>query len=193
MNPAKNCSLNTSLAPSRTCASFLSKSPNQPAVFSKAWTRSFPWPTAVFLTLTNTAITKEIQEYVKLLKEGDSAIISEAGCPCVADPGADLVFLAHQNQIEIIPLVGPSSILLALMASGLNGQNFAFNGYLPKDSQERTQKIRSLEDRSFKDKANPDLYGNTVPQSKHFGRNPKRPARTEPIFALPAISQGQSR
>jgi 16S rRNA (cytidine1402-2'-O)-methyltransferase len=110
----------------------------------------FPLDECRFFDLSEHTNPKEIHEYVKILKEGNSAIISEAGCPCVADPGTDLVFLAHQNQIEIIPLVGPSSILLALMASGLTGQNFAFNGYLPKDRQERTQKIRSLEDRSFK-------------------------------------------
>jgi 16S rRNA (cytidine1402-2'-O)-methyltransferase len=104
-----------------------------------------------FFDLNEHSNTKQVQEYVKILKEGDCAIISEAGCPCVADPGADLVFLAHQNQIEVIPLVGPSSILLALMASGLNGQNFAFNGYLPKDRQQRAQKIKTLEERSLKE------------------------------------------
>ena len=70
----------------------------------------------------------------------------------MADPGADLVLLAHQHQIDIIPLVGPCSIVMALMASGLNGQNFAFNGYLPRDRQERTRKIKQLEERSLKEK-----------------------------------------
>jgi len=104
-----------------------------------------------FFDLNEHSDPAQVQSYVKLLKEEDCGIISEAGCPCVADPGADLVFLAHQHKIEIIPLVGPSSILLALMASGLNGQNFAFNGYLPKDKQERIQKIKALQDRSFKE------------------------------------------
>jgi 16S rRNA (cytidine1402-2'-O)-methyltransferase len=112
----------------------------------------FPLSDCRFFDLNEHTNPKQIQEYAKLLKEGNSAVISEAGCPCVADPGADLVFLAHQNQIEIVPLVGPSSILLALMASGLNGQNFAFNGYLPKDKQERIQKIKMLEERSHKEK-----------------------------------------
>jgi 16S rRNA (cytidine1402-2'-O)-methyltransferase len=98
----------------------------------------------IFLGLNEHTALKEIQEYVKLLKQYDCAIVSQAGCPCVADPGADLVLLAHQNNIEVVPLVGPSSILLALMASGLNGQNFAFNGYLPKSRQERIQKLRML-------------------------------------------------
>ncbi len=72
-------------------------------------------------------------------------IISEAGCPGIADPGADVVAIAHQKGIRVVPLVGPSSIILALMASGLNGQNFAFNGYLPIDGQERKSALKRLE------------------------------------------------
>lgn len=72
-------------------------------------------------------------------------IISEAGCPGVADPGADLVRIAHKKGIQVVPLVGPSSILLALMASGLNGQSFAFNGYLPIDSGERKMSVKKFE------------------------------------------------
>jgi 16S rRNA (cytidine1402-2'-O)-methyltransferase len=74
--------------------------------------------------------------------------VSEAGVPAVADPGADLVRLAHERGIRVRPLVGPSSILLALMSSGLSGQNFAFNGYLPTDVAERANRIRQLEQRS---------------------------------------------
>lgn len=118
----------------------------------KSLNPQFPLADCRFLDLNEHSDPKQVQEYAKILKEGDSAIISEAGCPCVADPGADLVYLAHQFNIEIVPLVGPSSILLALMASGLSGQNFAFNGYLPKDRLARSAKIRSLEDRSFKEK-----------------------------------------
>ncbi|CAN5458520.1 SAM-dependent methyltransferase [soil metagenome] len=72
-------------------------------------------------------------------------IISEAGCPGIADPGADVVKMAHANHITVVPLVGPSSILLALMASGFNGQSFTFNGYLPKERSERIKKIKELE------------------------------------------------
>ena len=72
-------------------------------------------------------------------------IISEAGCPGIADPGADIVRIAHQKGIKVVPLVGPSSLLLAMMASGLNGQNFAFNGYLPIDKQERKKALKTLE------------------------------------------------
>ncbi|NNF81878.1 MAG: SAM-dependent methyltransferase, partial [Flavobacteriaceae bacterium] len=75
----------------------------------------------------------------------DVGVLSEAGCPGIADPGADVVRLAHQMNIRVIPLVGPSSIVLALMASGLNGQSFAFNGYLPIDTTERKRAIRNVE------------------------------------------------
>lgn len=87
-----------------------------------------------------------------LLAGRDGGLISEAGVPAVADPGANLVRLAHQHGIQVRPLVGPSSLLLAVMASGLNGQSFAFNGYLPTDAEARSKRIRQLEDRSRKEK-----------------------------------------
>jgi 16S rRNA (cytidine1402-2'-O)-methyltransferase len=83
-----------------------------------------------------------------LLAGRHGGLVSEAGVPAVADPGADLVRLAHERGIRVRPLVGPSSILLALMSSGLSGQNFAFNGYLPTDVAERANRIRQLEQRS---------------------------------------------
>jgi 16S rRNA (cytidine1402-2'-O)-methyltransferase len=85
-----------------------------------------------------------------LLAGNDVGIISEAGCPGIADPGAELVALAHRKGIRVIPLVGPSSILLALMASGLNGQCFAFHGYLPIEEVERKKAIATLETESAK-------------------------------------------
>ena len=87
-----------------------------------------------------------------ILKEGKPmGIISEAGCPAVADPGADIVALAQKKNIRIIPLVGPSSILMSIMASGFSGQSFAFNGYLPAKPQERAQKLKQLEQRCYKE------------------------------------------
>jgi len=130
---------------------FFVEEPKSARRLLKSLDARFPLNECRFLDLNEHTGPKQIQEYAKELKSCDCAIISEAGCPCVADPGADLVLLAHQHQIETVPLVGPSSILLALMASGLNGQNFAFNGYLPKDRQERSKKIRILEDRSLKE------------------------------------------
>lgn len=79
-------------------------------------------------------------------------LISEAGLPCIADPGSEVVEYAHNFQIDVIPLVGPSSILLALMSSGLNGQNFAFNGYLPIDKSRRKKSIKELEEKARKTK-----------------------------------------
>lgn len=85
-----------------------------------------------------------------ILDGADGGLVSEAGCPAVADPGALLVRRAHEHGVKVVPLVGPSSILLALMASGLDGQRFAFHGYLPVDSAERTKTLRELEQRSRK-------------------------------------------
>ncbi|MBB3121658.1 SAM-dependent methyltransferase [Pseudoduganella violacea] len=82
----------------------------------------------------------------------DAGLLSEAGVPAVADPGADLVRLAHQHGIPVRPLVGPSSLLLSVMASGLNGQSFAFNGYLPTDAAARAKRLKELEARSRQDK-----------------------------------------
>ena len=88
----------------------------------------------------------DIATYLSNIYNGvNIGIISEAGCPGVADPGAEVVKLAHNKGIEVIPLVGPSSILLSLMASGFNGQNFAFNGYLPINQDERNKKLQLLE------------------------------------------------
>jgi len=87
-----------------------------------------------------------------LLDGRDAGLVSEAGVPAVADPGADLVRLAHQHGITVRPLVGPSSLLLAVMASGLNGQSFAFNGYLPTDAAQRSKRIQQLEARSRSEK-----------------------------------------
>jgi 16S rRNA (cytidine1402-2'-O)-methyltransferase len=87
-----------------------------------------------------------ISDYLKPLEQGEyMAVVSEAGCPGIADPGANVVKTAHQKGLKVVPVVGPSSILLAIMASGLNGQNFAFNGYLPIKPSERSRAILTLE------------------------------------------------
>ena len=93
---------------------------------------------------------EEILTYLDPIQEGITmGVISDAGCPGVADPGAEIVKMAHRKNIVVRPLVGPSSILLALMSSGLNGQNFAFNGYLPIDKSKRQKEIKKLEKKSF--------------------------------------------
>jgi 16S rRNA (cytidine1402-2'-O)-methyltransferase len=100
----------------------------------------------------------EIPQMLNPCLEGhDVGIISDAGCPGIADPGAMLVAEAHRNNIKVVPLVGPSSLLLAMMASGFNGQNFAFNGYLPIDRRERKNEIKKLEKLSL-DKGQSQLF-----------------------------------
>ncbi len=88
----------------------------------------------------------ELDHFLDECKEGISiGLVSEAGCPAIADPGSDIVKLAHENGIQVVPLVGPSSIILALMSSGMNGQNFAFNGYLPIEQSDRKSALKRLE------------------------------------------------
>lgn len=100
--------------------------------------------------LNKFTLPEEILTYLDPIEEGITmGVISDAGCPGVADPGAEIVKMAHRKKITIHPLVGPSSILLALMGSGLNGQNFAFNGYLPIDKSKRQKEIKKLEKKSF--------------------------------------------
>ena len=100
-------------------------------------------------TLNEHTAAKDVEPLLAPLLAGqDVGLLSEAGCPAVADPGAQLVALAHQRQIPVRPLVGPSSLLLALMASGLNGQRFSFQGYLPAQPAERLQRLQQLEQHS---------------------------------------------
>ena len=114
--------------------------------FIKKITPKKSQPSLVIMKLDKYADELETQSYLDVCDEGISVgLLSEAGVPAVADPGATIVKLAHQKSVRVIPLVGPSSILMALMASGMNGQNFAFNGYLPIDSSERKKAIKELE------------------------------------------------
>jgi 16S rRNA (cytidine1402-2'-O)-methyltransferase len=100
----------------------------------------------VFYEINKRTNLDMLPTFLKPIDEGKNiGVISDAGCPGVADPGADVVALAHQNHIKVVPLVGPSSILLSLMASGFNGQSFCFNGYLPKEQKDRVRKLKDLE------------------------------------------------
>ncbi len=94
----------------------------------------------------------EFAQFLNQIENQHIGVMSEAGCPGIADPGAAIVELAHRKNIQVVPLVGPSSILLALMASGFNGQNFAFSGYIPVKKPERTKAILALEKRSLFEK-----------------------------------------
>jgi 16S rRNA (cytidine1402-2'-O)-methyltransferase len=105
-----------------------------------------------FYLLNEHSRNEEFQSYLSPAEGGKNmGLLSEAGTPCVADPGADIVAMAHQKGIQVIPLIGPSSILLSLMASGFNGQNFAFVGYLPRDKHKRSETIKRLEHRINKE------------------------------------------
>jgi 16S rRNA (cytidine1402-2'-O)-methyltransferase len=117
--------------------------------FLKQLSPQLPLPECTFFVVNEHSSAQDIKDIFTRVAGHDFGIVSDAGCPCVADPGAELVALAHQHNLQVVPLVGPSSIILALMASGLNGQSFAFNGYLPKERDERIKKIKSLEKRSL--------------------------------------------
>ena len=110
----------------------------------------------------------DLSGYLKSISSGKNiGIISEAGCPGIADPGSEVVRLAHANNIKVVPLVGPSSILLALMASGFNGQSFTFNGYLPKERSERIKKIKELE-KTAHQKSQTQLFIETPYRNMHI-------------------------
>lgn len=102
-----------------------------------------------FFPLNKHTSPQDISGYLKPLEDGNPmGVISEAGCPAVADPGADVVAIAQRKNLSVVPLVGPSSIILSVMASGFNGQSFAFNGYLPIEPAERAKKLKILEQRA---------------------------------------------
>lgn len=107
--------------------------------------------------LTKDSTTDELQQFLNIATTKICGIISEAGVPAIADPGAALIKLAHKKNIKVVPLVGPSSILMALMASGMNGQSFAFNGYLPIEKNERIKKIKHFETIAIKENQ-PQLF-----------------------------------
>ena len=105
---------------------------------------------STFYELNKHTSPEVVAGYLKPLQGGKPmGVISEAGCPAVADPGADVVAIAQRKGLKVVPLVGPSSIILSVMASGFNGQSFAFNGYLPIKADERAKKLRQLEQRIY--------------------------------------------
>lgn len=112
--------------------------------------REFPIDDSEFYEMGKHADEHQFSQYLQALRDGKPmGVISEAGCPAVADPGADIVAIAQRQNLRVIPLVGPSSMIMAVMGSGLNGQSFAFNGYLPVDAQDRAKKLKALETRAW--------------------------------------------
>lgn len=105
-----------------------------------------------FYVLNKRTSRSQFSGYLEALQNGESmGVISEAGCPAVADPGADVVAIAQRKGLKVVPLVGPSSIILGVMASGFNGQSFAFNGYLPIDAHERMKSLKDLENKIYQE------------------------------------------
>lgn len=118
--------------------------------FLKKVDREIDIDTLSFYPLNKHTSPEDISGYLNPLAEGHSmGVISEAGCPAVADPGADVVAIAQRRNLKVVPLVGPSSIILSVMASGFNGQSFAFHGYLPIESNERSKRLKELEGRIY--------------------------------------------
>lgn len=114
--------------------------------FIKKITPKKSQPDLEIMMLDKYADAMEVRNYLDICQKGISVgLLSEAGVPAIADPGAEVVKLAHEKGIQVVPLVGPSSILMAMMSSGMNGQNFAFNGYLPIDKGDRKREIKFLE------------------------------------------------
>lgn len=124
----------------RTARRFLSKA-RHPVAIDKM----------TFYELGKHTPSEQVSEYLKSIRSGENiGLLSEAGTPCIADPGSVIVKMAHEKSIEVIPLVGPNSIVLALMASGFNGQNFCFHGYLPVDKNDLVKKIKEFESDIYK-------------------------------------------
>ena len=118
--------------------------------FLRATDPTFPIDDCTFYPLNKHTQPEAISGYLRPLEQGQPmGVISEAGCPAVADPGADVVAIAQRKALQVVPLVGPSSIILSVMASGFNGQSFAFNGYLPIESADRIKRLKLLEQRIY--------------------------------------------
>lgn len=118
--------------------------------FLRQMDRTFPIDDCTFYPMGKHADERQFSQYLQALRDGQSmGVISEAGCPAVADPGAVVVGIAHRQGLRVIPLVGPSSMIMAVMASGLNGQSFAFSGYLPVDDAAKAKRLKELETRAW--------------------------------------------
>lgn len=135
-----------------SCRTFIVEEIRTARRFLKSAGYSHAIDDTVFLELNEHTDPRTIGDHLDPAARGENiGLLSEAGLPCIADPGAAATRLAQQKGIEVVPLVGPSSLMMTLMAAGLNGQNFAFNGYLPIDRAKRERSIRALESRMYKE------------------------------------------
>lgn len=118
--------------------------------FLRQTDRTFPIDDSTFYEMGKHSDERQYSQYLQPLREGNPVgVISEAGCPAVADPGADIVSIAQREGLRVVPLVGPNSMIMAVMSSGLGGQSFAFNGYLPVDASDRAKRLKALETRAW--------------------------------------------
>lgn len=118
--------------------------------FLRQTDRTFPIDDSTFYEMGKHSDERQYSQYLQPLREGNPVgVISEAGCPAVADPGADIVSIAQREGLHVVPLVGPNSMIMAVMSSGLGGQSFAFNGYLPVDASDRAKRLKALETRAW--------------------------------------------
>ncbi len=136
----------------RTLTYFIAENAKEARAFLKQC--AYPEISRAQLSLINQhAKAEELRSFLEPLLQGHHmGLMSDAGCPGIADPGAEVIRIAHQKGIRVVPLVGPSSIVLSIMASGFNGQNFAFVGYLPIDKNERSKRLKDLEQLTIKQK-----------------------------------------
>ncbi|MEN8765247.1 MAG: SAM-dependent methyltransferase [Wenyingzhuangia sp.] len=145
-----------SVVESLTC--FIVENEKSARRFIKKITPTKSQPSLQLKPIDKYADAIEVNSYLDVCMQGESVgLLSEAGVPAVADPGSNIVALAHKKGIRVVPLVGPSSILMAIMASGMNGQSFAFNGYLPIDKGDRKKEIKRLE-RLSKDQKQSQIF-----------------------------------
>ena len=118
--------------------------------FLRQTDKAFPIDDCTFFEMGKHADEKQFSQYLQPLREGKPVgVISEAGCPAVADPGADIVRIAQREGLRVVPLVGPNSMIMAVMSSGLGGQSFACNGYRPVDASDRAKRLKALESRAW--------------------------------------------
>lgn len=141
------------LAVTRSLDCFIAENAKSARAFIKSINHSKPLQEIRVMEMDKHADKIDFNFYFEDLRKGiNTGLVSEAGIPSIADPGSPYVLQAHRENIKVVPLSGPSSILLALAASGLSGQHFVFHGYLPKEKNERSEKIRSMEAQSRKQK-----------------------------------------
>ena len=136
-----------------SCRTFVVEEVRTARRFLKRAGYPHPIDETTFLELNEHTPAEALGDYLSAAERGeDVGLLSEAGLPCVADPGAAVVAMAHRRGIEVVPLVGPSSLMLALMGSGLNGQGFAFNGYMPVERGARAAALRRIEERALRER-----------------------------------------